>query len=55
MQKAELLMKRIEDKTVLTDYDLGVLHTLKWVRGGPDPYCGRVELGSRNVAHTMKR
>ena len=39
----EKLLKDIEDKLTLTDYDLGVIQTLKWFKGASNPYYGRVE------------
>ncbi len=38
-----ILKAKIESKKVLSDYDLGVLNTLKWLSGQPDPYLGRTE------------
>jgi len=37
------LIQDIQNKKALTDYDLGVLNTLKWLYGEPHPYHGRVE------------
>jgi hypothetical protein len=37
------LVSAINKKYILSDYDLGVLATLKWVLGSPHPYDGRVE------------
>lgn len=42
-QKVKALKAKVETKLVLTDYDLGVMNTLKWLIGGYDPYDGRVE------------
>jgi len=37
------LMRKVKKKLRLDDYDLGVLATLRWFQGQPDPYVGRVE------------
>lgn len=37
------LARRIKNKRKLTDYDLGVLATLKWLNGAPDPLSCRVD------------
>lgn len=34
-QQVEKLIKKIENKLTLTDYYLGVLSTLKWLKGDP--------------------
>jgi hypothetical protein len=36
-EEVEKLISKIQDKLVLTDYDLGVLSTLKWLKGQPEP------------------
>jgi len=43
MSDVEKLLQKLKEKDILTDYDLGVLATLKWLRGKPNPYDGRVE------------
>jgi len=42
-EKIQEMKHQIERKIVLTDYDLGVLNTLKWILGDFSPYDGRVE------------
>lgn len=42
-KEIEDILRRVKDKIVLDDYDLGVLATLKWLAGEPEPYRGRVE------------
>ena len=37
------LKKKVEMKEVSTDYDLGVLNTIKWFLGDPNPYKNREE------------
>jgi hypothetical protein len=41
--KIKELKTKVETKITLTDYDLGVLNTLKWLLGEHSPYDGRVE------------
>jgi len=42
-QKVRELLQKLNTRKVLTDYDLGVMNTLKWLIGGYNPYDGRVE------------
>ena len=37
----EDLIEKIEEKTSLDDYDLGVYYALRWVKGDVHPYYGR--------------
>ena len=42
-REVDRLLKEVREKLRLDDYDLGVLATLRWFQGQPNPYAGRVE------------